>query len=111
MRKIILGLIVLCFSYFANGQERVLFDSLKIDNDIAYYKSNLFTGIAFSKYDNGQLEREANYKDGKYDGVYKRWYDNGQLDLEYNYKDGKKDGDIISEKCWDEEGNEIDCPD
>ena len=71
MRKIILGLIVLCFSYVAIGQERVLLDSLTVDNYILYYKSNLFTGIAFMKRENGQLKSEANIKDGKVHGVYK----------------------------------------
>ena len=107
MKNIIIVLIVLCFSYVAIGQERVLFDSLKVDNDIAYYKSNLYTGIAFMKYENGQLKTEDNYKDGKFHGVCKNWYKNGQLELEANFKDGK----LKSQKCWDEKGNKIDCPD
>ena len=48
---------------------------------------------------------EKHYKDGKKEGLWKKWYKNGQLQYEKNYKDGE----IIFEKCWDEEGNEIEC--
>jgi hypothetical protein len=35
------------------------------------------------------------------------WYENdGQKDYEITYMDGI----LISEKCWDEDGNEMDCP-
>ena len=35
----------------------------------------------------------------------KVFYENGQLEYEGNYKDGE----LISEKCWDENGKEIEC--
>ena len=54
---------------------------------------------------NGQLRSEHNYKDGKQDGLQKEWRENGQLRSEHNYKDG----DLISEKCWDEDDNQIKC--
>ena len=117
MRKIILGFIVLCFSYVAIGQERVLIDSVIFDNGIAYYKSNLFTGITFKKYENGQLLVESNFKNGKPHGIGKMWHNNGQLKQESNYKDGKKisikywnkKGKETSKKCWNEEGKEKEC--
>ena len=33
------------------------------------------------------------------------YYENGQVKTEINYKDGV----LISEKCWDEKGKEIEC--
>ncbi len=81
-------------------------------------------------YDNGQKSTEDNYKDGKGNGKYTTWYKNGQKWTEGTYKDGEldgkwtvwnengqkkveqtyKDGKLISSKCWDEDGNEMDCP-
>ena len=55
---------------------------------------------------NGQKYSEATYKAGELDGLLTKWDNNGQKYLEETYKDGK----MISSKCWDEDGNEIDCP-
>jgi len=33
------------------------------------------------------------------------WHENGQKSDEVTYKDGE----LISEKCWDEDGNECEC--
>ena len=56
-------------------------------------------------YENGEKKNEVNYKDGKEDGTWTRWYENGQKYSEGIYGDGK----WISEKCWNEDGNEKDC--
>ena len=56
-------------------------------------------------YDNGQKWSEGTFKDGKEDGLVAELYRNGQKNREGTYKDGK----WIS-KCWDEDGNEMDCP-
>ena len=48
---------------------------------------------------------EGTYKDGKLDGLYTSWYENGQKQIEVTFKDGE----LISEQCWDEDGNERDC--
>ena len=56
-------------------------------------------------YDNGQLKKEGYYNDDKEEGLWKEYYDNGQLASYKSYKEGE----LISNKCWDEEGNEIDC--
>ena len=62
-------------------------------------------GLIRTWYENGQLEDESNYKDGKPDGLGRGWHENGQLRAEANFKDGER----ISKKCWDKDGNEIDC--
>ena len=55
---------------------------------------------------NGQKINEGTYKDSKWDGKWTQWYENGQKSSEKTYKDGK----MISKECWDEDGNEIQCP-
>ena len=69
------------------------------------YKNDKQEGFWKSYYDNGQLYLDRIYKDGKLEGLWKSYYDNGQLKYEWNYKEGE----LISQKCWDEEGNEKEC--
>ena len=56
------------------------------------------------------MEKESSeliYKDGEsWDGKWTFWYENGQKRSETTFKDGE----LISGKCWDEDGDEIDCP-
>ena len=54
---------------------------------------------------NGMMKEEGTLKNGEQDGKWTWWYENGQKWKERTYKDGE----LISEKCWDEDGNEIDC--
>ena len=56
---------------------------------------------------NGQKRYAGTLKDGIPDGLITSWYENGQKESEITYKDGE----VISGKCWDEVGNEIDCDD
>ena len=85
-----------------------------------YYEGNLFTGVFFNTYDNGQLSYEHNYKDGEGNGTWRFYYKNGQLDREWYLKDGKhvgvskfysdngqlemeihyKDGIAMKRSCW-----------
>ena len=93
------------------------------------YKDGKRIGLHRDWYENGQLHNEFNYKDGVKDGLARRWHENGQLRIESNVKDDKKDGllrywsengqlriennykddKLISEKCFDEDGNLIKC--
>jgi len=93
------------------------------------YKDGELDGKSTYWHENGQKRYEATYKDGKIDGLWTLWYENGQKWVEIAYKNGRKDGlhtgwhengqkrsettfkdgELISGKCWDEDGNEIDC--
>ena len=90
-------------------------------------------GNSKSYYDNGQLKSEGFIKlpennmlsleelegstllgdeftwldNSEQDGVWKFYSINGKLNSEVKYNEGK----IISEKCWSEDGNEIECKD
>ena len=44
-------------------------------------------------------------KDGKKNELWTEWSENGKKKKEITYKDGE----LISSKCWDEDGNEKEC--
>ena len=81
--------------YYKNGQLRGEFN----------YKEGTQHGIQNTYYENGQLKLEGNKLNGIFDGVLKMYYENGQLETEANMKDGE----LISKKCWSEDGNETEC--
>ena len=80
-------------------------------------------------YENGEKKNEGTFKNGQENGLHRWWYENGQKSKEGTYKDGKqvelvtswyengqkgkegtfKDGELVSENCWDIDGNDIDC--
>lgn len=102
-------------------------------NGQLYYEYNLKDGkkdgLGKAWHKNGQLKAEVNFKDGKKDGLCIQWYKNGQLFNVAIYKDGEVDGlmrvwnrngqlsqekifdhgKLVSGKCWDKEGNEMEC--
>ena len=70
-----------------------------------YSNKNNREGLWKSYQENGQLKLEGNYKDDKKEGFWKWYYEKGTKERQKNYKDGE----LISEKCWDENSKEIDC--
>jgi antitoxin component YwqK of YwqJK toxin-antitoxin module len=69
------------------------------------WKNGKFEKLGTTWFENGKKSYEATYKDDVQIGKYTDWYDNGQKMYEGTFKNG----DLISEKCWDEDGNEKDC--
>ena len=63
-----------------------------------YYWSTYYSKIF-------QLQSEGSYIDGEEEGIWKYYYPIGQLKEEKNYTKGV----IISQKCWDVDGNKIGC--
>ena len=102
---------------------------LKVDEDL------FFTGIVYDNWPNGKKRLEFHVWSGFIEGYYRewningqlitediyhlnefsgpvmRWHSNGQLKSERFYKfiKPKKKPLMLSEKCWDEKGNEIKC--
>ena len=90
------------------------------------YRKGLMSGKWMYYHENGQKKEKGNYKNGdssypdwmtdeykiKYppfggrNGKWAGWYEDGQKEYENTWKDGK----VISAKCWDEDGKEMDCP-
>jgi antitoxin component YwqK of YwqJK toxin-antitoxin module len=64
-----------------------------------------FNGTVYEKWRNGMMWWETSYKNGVKDGFTREWFKSGQLFKEAVYKDGN----LISQKCWDEEGEVFEC--
>ena len=62
-------------------------------------------GLSTEWYEDGQKWIEGTYKGGMLNGLYTVWYENGQRSSVTTWKNDE----IISGKCWDEDGNETDC--
>jgi len=69
------------------------------------FKDGGIDGLWTSYYENGEKRMRETSKDGEKDGLQTLWYENGQKSSERTYKDGE----LISEECWDEDGNECEC--
>mgnify|MGYP001342756883 CR=1 FL=1 len=95
MKKLLL--LLLCVPLIGFGQIEEA-PNIEVDKD----------GYVKKYYENGQLEVEGNRKDGKREGLWKWYYEDGQLAREERWRTSRK-RTPISKKCWDEEGNKIDC--
>ena len=85
-----------------SGQKKINANQLKIDyfKELCYNDDQLFSGITYSKYENGELEFEKRYKNGQLNGLTKIYYENGQLNIREKIKSGK----LIKCKYWYESG-------
>ena len=94
--KNILSVLIVSLLLVGCSENRVLIDDLTNkgteDSPIMYIKEELFNGIGFDIYSDGQLKLETNFKNGVFDGPHKVWYEDGELQCKGNYKEGKKDG-------------------
>ena len=127
MRNLILFAVVLLCGCGEKAQRYHIDEITSPSNKLTYLKKDmsLVNGIVFCEFGDmglfkegkeagvlkgwheGHLIYEYNYKEGKEDGILKHYYENGQLMWKCNYTDGEK----VSEKCWNEAGNEIPCED
>ena len=57
-----------------------------------FYMNQLFSGIQFAVFTNGDTARITHFKEGKEQGSSKVWYENGQLAEQRFYNKGKKEG-------------------
>ena len=116
------------------SKKRVLIDELENKSEnwlesVMYSQGELFTGIGYDIYDNGQLQTEQSYTNGVLNGAWKEWYKDGKIWSEGNYKEGKEhglekwwhqngelkfkgdynNGELVSQICFDESGAETNC--
>ena len=68
-----------------------------------YYNSLLFSGVAFSRYSNGNVYMEEEYENGIRNGEKRIWYLNGKQKLKETYLNGKLNGRKIE---WYENGQQ-----
>ena len=94
------------------------------------YKNGIKDGPRRNWYANGQLNQDEMNKDGRAMGLQREWHENGQLRFKYKvnekgiedgplvewHENGRmlskrnyKNGELLSEKCFSEDGKEIDC--
>jgi antitoxin component YwqK of YwqJK toxin-antitoxin module len=129
MKKILLIVLLL---FVGCSKEPINFEQMLVERDNVYYTKDTnkpYSGTVFSLYDDGKKKSEGAFKNGYYNGKWTSWYANGQKYTEGTFKDdyydGKwtswyengqkysegiyKDGNVISEKCWDEVGDECEC--
>ena len=69
------------------------------------YRNGKKYGKWTTRWGNGQKWEKGSYKDSKKYGKWTTWRENGQKNFERSYEDGK----LLSLKCWDEDGNEMEC--
>ena len=105
MKKILLIILLLIVGCSKPINENSLIDR----NGVKYQQDSQkpYSGKVFRLYDTGENKNEGIYKDGKLEGLFTQWYENGQKWFEVTYKDDE----LISSKCWSDDGEETDCDD
>ena len=97
--------------WYKNGQKAVEFTGIGVPGKAVRgvpfpcYPNECKIDESTTWYKNGQKRSEGNWKDGKQDGLSTSWYESGKKEYEIIFKDGE----LISQKCWDEDGNECVC--
>jgi len=97
MKKILL--ITLLLIVGCSKPEPINYETILVNRKGVFYTNDTnkpYSGLVFSLYDDGKKKEE---------GKATIWHENGQKSDEVTYKDGE----LISEKCWDEDGNECEC--
>jgi len=92
MRKL-LSILSVCLVFVSYSQNRVHIKDLEENYPMpSYYQGELFTGIVYDTYDNGQLSLEGTMVEGRMNAIGQRWYENGQLKFKAKYKDNLLEG-------------------
>jgi antitoxin component YwqK of YwqJK toxin-antitoxin module len=114
---------------FIEGVVKTYYPSGTIQSKEAY-KNNVKEGTSKAYYESGKLKAEVIFKDDKLSGKFKKYNERGTLLEEGNWEEGKREGiqkvyyesgkvaregnfnedKILSETCYDEQGNKVTCP-
>ena len=71
------------------------------EDDRFYLDGSPYTGVAFTKFEDGSLQSETELKDGLADGTSRGWFSNGQLANEATFYKGSQHG---FSREYDEDG-------
>ena len=82
-----------------------LYDDRKKKEEGSLKDGKMISKTEWEWYSNGQKKFEGISKDGKRNGLWTNWDENGKKLKEETYTDGE----LISQECWDEDGNEKEC--
>ena len=101
-----------------DGIEREWYDNGQLKYYATNNKNGHTDGLSKRWYENGQLKyvglikndgsenlNEFGFIINKKSGVWEYYYENGRLESKKVYREGK----LISQKCWDKYGSEIEC--
>ena len=110
-----------------DGVGKLYYQSGELEKKLQY-KNNKFHGFYKEYHKNGKLKTSGWYENGLEEGVWKSWDQNGKLSSEFDgFKNGKSEGvmiwyyswgeiksiykndKLISRKCFDTRGNQIEC--
>lgn len=84
--------------------EAVLLSELNIRDSLYYLDKQLFTGSAYSLFENKQISQFKTMKNGRLSGPAYAWYEDGSYAMEANFLDGYLAGRFIA---WSEVGDLI----
>ena len=79
-------------------------DILIINSKFYHFNGKLSVELRYDE--KGKCIYTYNEKSNHRSGCKKEYYENGTLKIHEEYSGG---GRLISQKCWDEEGNETEC--
>ena len=109
MKRLLLGLILLCITisvnsqtrtdtkYYGNGDKQIVIHYQGSGDKEYVIKKNHY----YTQNQGGGLSKVETYRSGKLHGTITSWYINSKKKSEENYKDGKLDGTI---KRWNSLG-------
>ena len=87
---------------YKEGEKHGVFKHWRYDE---FWETKMEHGDYLLTHFNARLEKEENYFFGQKNGLCRAWYKNGQL----NYTKKYSYGNLIEDKCWDEDGSTLDC--
>ena len=89
---------------FELPKNTLLLSKLDLIDSLYYYNQKLYTGIAYSSFDNGQISEFKTMKDGFLSGPVYAWYEDGSYAMQANFLDGYLTGRFLA---WSEVGDVI----
>jgi len=76
-----------------------------MEKEEKYQNGDYLGRYKYVYYPNGEIERDSYNEYDVRDGEVIWWYPGGQKQMVMNWVSGE----LISKKCWDEDGNEKEC--
>jgi len=104
--------VVVCLISFVSFAQRIDIslekDNISKEDEIIYYKSDIFTGQMFENHENGQLKYEIEVEDGILVGN-RSYYDDGQLrgkQTQFKEEDYYKNGQLRRKAHYNQDGKQ-----
>lgn len=89
---------------FKLPENTLLLSKLDLIDSLYYYNNELYSGLAYSSFKNGQISEFKTIKNGSLSGPSYAWYEDGSYAMQANFLDGYLSGRFIA---WSEVGDTI----